>query len=185
MTSRFLSRLLPLCKTGLLLSPFIALASCSTEKDLEQCPAAAILADASSLVAFGPAATRDTSNQLYRIAATNVITDCDADKVASTATSSIRIHFRASRLVTAPELQYTLPYFVSVTLGDQIIFKQMHALQFTFAAGQAVTDATDSVGSILINVAKDKKPADYEILVGLQLSKEQLDYNRKMGRYMP
>ena len=39
--------------------------------------------------------------------------------------------------------------------------------------------------SIHLTVGRDKKPADYGILVGFQLTKAQLDYNRRAGRYAP
>jgi hypothetical protein len=36
-----------------------------------------------------------------------------------------------------------------------------------------------------VNAGKDKKTFDYVILAGLQLTKDQLDYNRASGRLNP
>ena len=167
------------------LAAALPLLSCSTAKELAACPEAAILADASSLVAFAPGVPQTPANETYRIAVTSITTDCDQDKSANRSTSSVEIHFHAFRHAGTEAVQYTLPYFVAVTQADQIISKQTHTLQFSFAPGQSGADASVSVGAIAVQAPKDKKPADYEILVGLQLTQEQLDRNRRIGRYMP
>jgi hypothetical protein len=41
--------------------------------------------------------------------------------------------------------------------------------------------ANDSVGSAHLDIAKGKHPYDYQVLAGLQLSRAQLDYNRRGG----
>jgi len=39
--------------------------------------------------------------------------------------------------------------------------------------------------SSLILTTKDKKPVAYEVLIGFQLSRDELAYNRERHRYMP
>ena len=56
---------------------------------------------------------------------------------------------------------------------------------FKFEPGQASTNFEEPVASTVIKIAKGKQAYDYQILVGLQLTKAQLDYNRKMGHYGP
>jgi hypothetical protein len=54
---------------------------------------------------------------------------------------------------------------------------------FAFQPGETTTSFEDSVNSLVLTVGRDKKATDYGILVGFQLTKEQLDYNRRAGRY--
>ena len=54
------------------------------------------------------------------------------------------------------------------------------------AIAKAVIGATtfeDKIDSTVIHIARGSKIGEYEILGGLQLTKEQLDYNIKMNRY--
>jgi len=37
----------------------------------------------------------------------------------------------------------------------------------------------------VVKVEKGKHSYDYHLIVGFQLTKDQLDYNNKMGRYAP
>jgi hypothetical protein len=41
------------------------------------------------------------------------------------------------------------------------------------------------VESIAIPVARDKRSYDYHLLTGFQLTQSQLDYNKKVGQYLP
>jgi hypothetical protein len=63
------------------------------------------------------------------------------------------------------------------------VTKQVRSLIVSFPAGQTSVSIEESVDDIDLKTDRDKKPYDYQILVGLQLTKEQLDYNRKIGIY--
>jgi hypothetical protein len=160
------------------------LAGCSTEAD-NLCPGAAALVEASALTGFPKGAPADPARALYRVAVRNVTTDCSIDKYARTANSSVDIQFVATRAPTGVAVQYRVPYFVAARHGSTIIAKKIFWATFGFAPGQASTGFDESVGSTVIKIAKDKQPYDYQILVGLQLTKEQLQYNRKIGHYGP
>jgi hypothetical protein len=72
---------------------------------------------------------------------------------------------------------------VAVTEGERILAKQHYSIDFAFAAGQSTTTFSDIVQSTHIKTEKDKYPYDYQILVGLQLTKEQVEFNRMQGHY--
>lgn len=149
------------------------------------CPGAAALVEASALTGFPPGATDDPSHALYRIAISNVTTDCNIDTHARTADATVDIHFVATRAPNGNAVQYRVPYFVAVRRGPFIQDKKVFRMNFGFAPGQAKTEVDQSIGSTLINIARGQQPYDYQILVGLQLTKEQLQYNRKIGHYGP
>ena len=162
----------------------VLLTGCST-KDDALCPGAAALVEASSLTGFAPGAAADPTHALYRVAVSNVTTGCSIDRRARTADSSLDIHFVATRAPTGEAVQYRVPYFVAVRQGANIITKKIFWAAFGFEPGGASTSFSQSIDSTVIKIAGDKQPYDYQILVGLQLTRAQLDYNRKIGHYGP
>ena len=163
----------------------LLLAGCTSAAKQLNCPGAAALVDASTQTIFRQGTAPDPGNVLYTVQVVRVKGVCDIDKAERKADTSLDISFRATRAPTGDAAQYTVPYFVAVTQADRVIDKQSFSAQFTFAPGQAATDFNDTVSSTLVHPDKGKKPYDYQILVGLSLSKEQLDYNRTFGRFTP
>ena len=162
----------------------LALSGCSSR--LKPCPSAAVLADASSYIQFPEGAAPDPSHALYTAQITGVSTDCDFDKKERTADSSLVITFRVSRAPNGSPLHGSIPYFLVVNgANGAIILRQQFKVDFQLAPGEANTSFTDNVSSVNIDLGKDKWPWDYQLLVGLQLTKAQLDYNRTVGPYTP
>ncbi len=152
---------------------------------VKPCPGAAALADAASLTAFPDGAAPDPSHALYTAQITDVTTDCDLDKKFRSADSSLAITFRVSLAPTGVPLHGTIPYFVLVNGDGGILTRRNFKIEFQLDPGQATTTFKDNVASIVIDNGKDKQPWDYQLLVGLQLTKAQLDYNRTVGPYTP
>jgi hypothetical protein len=163
----------------------VLLAGCTTAAKQQNCPTAAALVDASAQTVFRQGAAPDPGNVLYTVRIVGVKSECDVDKKVQQADASVDIAFRATRAPTGEAVQYTVPYFLAVTQSDRIINKQSFSVQFSFAPGQAAAEFTDSVASTVIHTEKGKRAFDYEIIVGLPLTKEQLDYNRTFGRFTP
>jgi len=161
----------------------ILLAGCTSAAKQLNCPGTAALVDASTQTIFRQGTTPDPGNVLYAVRIVRVKSECDIDKGAHKADTSLDITFRATRAPTGDAVPYTVPYFVAVTQADRIIGKQSFSVQFTFAPGQAAVEFTDTVASTVVHPDKDKHPYDYQILVGLPLTKEQLDYNRTFGHF--
>lgn len=162
----------------------LAVSGCSSK--LKPCPSAAVLAEASSYTQFPEGAAPDPSHALFTAQITNVTTDCDFDKKEKTADSSLAITFRVSRAPNGVPLHGTIPYFVVVNgANGTIIMRQLLKVDFQLDPGQATATFTDNVASVLIDLGKQKQPWDYQLLVGLQLTKAQLDYNHTVGRYTP
>ena len=113
-------------------------------------------------------------------------TDCDFDKDEGTADSSLVVSFRATRIPTGASGEYAVPFYVA-TIRDSstIIGKQLFTASFSFRPGEATTTFTSKVPSLIVRFDNGKKPYDYGLLTGLQLTRAQLDYNKKMGRFAP
>lgn len=165
-----------------------ALASCSSSapKGLG-CPAAAVLAPTSTLTTFrqGSGLRGDPAGELYTISVTGVVTDCDLDVENGTADARLNIDFRVTRVANGEPASYRVPYFIAVTQGDRVLDKRIAWLDFAFAAGETSAQFREHVASTVVTLENGKKPYDYELLVGLQLTHDQREYNKKMGHYAP
>ena len=128
---------------------------------------------------FVPKSTPDPSNLLYTVEIASVKGKCEVDKKLTNSSVSLDIRFRATRAPSGVAAEYNVPYFVAVTEGtDRVLAKKNFTVHFAFAPGRAAVDFADSVASIDVKSEGEKKPYDYQVLAGLQLTKEQLEYNR-------
>lgn len=149
------------------------------------CPDVAILANTASLPAFDPKRGEDPSALVYSIAMTDVKTRCDYSKREFTADARVKIFFTATRPPGGDEATYRVPYFVAVTNEGEIVDKQAHWLDFSFPKGAPQVSGTAAVDSMEVQVDRKKKPYEYHLIVGFQLTKTQLDYNKTIGQYIP
>lgn len=160
------------------------LTSCSSGKS-NNCPGVTSLVETSVGTVFRPGASADPSNILYTVEITDVKSSCDVDKSAESSSSDLDINFRATRAPNGAGAAYHVPYFVAISQGDRILAKKEFTADFAFEPGQMTTTFTDSVNSASVTAGRDKKTFDYLILVGLQLTRAQLQYNRTSGRLAP
>jgi hypothetical protein len=172
-----ISRLLAVCMAVL------AVSACSDDKKIEFCPGMTSVLDAYMAATFKPGTPPLPTNALYTVEIVNVRGKCSFDKQGKTSDSDLKITFGATRTRPGDAAQYTVPYFIAVTQGENIITKTVRNVTFSFAAGEKTATFEDDVDSIALVTDGEHKPYDYQILVGLQLTKEQLDYNRSIGLF--
>lgn len=142
--------------------------------------------DAAVRTVFRPGTIPDPSNVLYTAEIASVTGGCDMDKQAPHPTNAkLTIVFRGTRAASGGEARYVVPYFVAVTEGARILARSNYSTTLSFEPGQTVATTTETIGSAHIDPAKDKQPYDYQILVGLQLTRAELDYNRRTAHYQP
>ena len=159
----------------------LALADCNTT-EVEKCPAVAVLVDTGSVTQIETNAQGQAS-AVYRVQMTDAKRDCDIPKYSRDLTGSVRIDVQATRSNAAAAATYTVPYFVAVTTEGKILAKQQFQVAFAFQPGETTTTFSDAVNSLSLTIDRDKKGTDYGFLVGFQLTKAQLEYNRRVGRY--
>src|ERR1700761_8552996 len=155
----------------------VFIAGCSSSRN-KTCPAAVIVSDASAMAMFPEGIAPDPSHMLYTAHVDDVRTDCDFDKDTRTEDSSLKISFSAERTPNGASLHGKVPYFVAVISNGVILTKHTYLAEFDFNPGASKTNFGDDVASVTIEFGKEKQPWDYQLMVGLQLSKAQLEYNR-------
>jgi hypothetical protein len=149
------------------------------------CPDVNILANTSVLPAFDPKAGADPATVVYTAKIADVQTRCDYSKRDNKIDANVHVIFQVTRTPGGAEAHYKLPYYVAVTSNGEIVDKQIHWLEFEFPRAAADVRVEDLVDSIEIPVARDRKSYQYHFLIGFQLTQSQLDYNKKMGQYLP
>lgn len=165
------------------IAALLALGGCQADRSGD-CPTITGVTDASMATVFRDGAPQDPANVVYTVEITGVNGSCNMDKPEQTSDADVQVSFRATRAPSATEAHYTIPYFVAITEGSaRMLTKRTYSIRIDFAPGQTTVTASDTVGSAHLDVAKGKHPYDYQILVGLQLTKAQLDYNRQGSHY--
>lgn len=144
---------------------------------------AGVLESTSSLTAFRPDLQNDPAGVLYTVGLNGVQTDCSFDKHKGITDSTLTLYFQATRAPNGAAVTYSVPYYVAVTRGSHILSKRDFVVQFHFEPGAAVARFKDHVESTRLQLESGKRPYDYQILAGLQLSKSQQAYNKKMGYF--
>jgi hypothetical protein len=168
-------------RLGAILTLALLAASCQSEKRLQFCPGTSSVLDAVVVTQFKPGAPADANNILYHAKITDVSGSCSFDKRGKTSDSSLDVTFSAARPVAGPAVEYTVPYFVAVTQSTRIITRTQRSVTIAFAEGATTAEAEDHISSVHLVTDGNNKPYDYQILVGFQLTKEQLDYNKTTG----
>jgi len=158
-----------------------SLTACSSSNKLAQCPSVSAVIDTATMPVF----EGSSSKLAYTVYIMKATRDCDIEKAEKHVSASVTIDFRAARSNTGAAAAYTVPYFVAISTEGRILAKRQYATRFTFDAGQTVADFSETVSSLSMAVSADKRPAEHGIVVGFQLTKAQLEYNRRAGRYAP
>jgi hypothetical protein len=149
------------------------------------CPDVVILANTSVLPAFDPQAGADPANVAYTVTFTGLRSRCSFNKRSNRVDSNIHLQFKATRPSGGEAVHYRVPFYIAVTVNGEIVDKQIHWLEFDFDRAQTLVQGDQLVDSIVIDVARDKHSIDYHLLTGFQLTQAQLDYNKRMGQYLP
>lgn len=156
----------------------LALPACSSSQ-LQRCPSVSVLVDTATAAMWQGNPPQFT----YVARIVGATRDCDIQKFEKNVESSVDIHFQVNRPRAGAPASYVVPFFVAISTEGRILAKKVYSMRFNFDAEQTVIDVSQSIDALSLTVGRDKQATDYGILVGFQLSKAQLDYNRRAGRY--
>lgn len=157
----------------------VLLASCSTSKQADDgrfCPRAGIVGDLADLVRY-KGSGRDLTDVSYSAQITGVHGSCEATKSGVDVDTTVTIV--ASRgpayAGEAPELDY----FVAVIAPDKtILAKQVFHTRIDFRNGALRAGSAETISEKVPIPDKKLAPSEYGILVGFQLTPEQIKANR-------
>lgn len=160
-----------------------------TEKRAEApppCPSVSILADAERLTVFRSGPGRDPTDVDTEVQIDDFVARCIYDVDEETGIGRIDIEFSlgiaAARGPANTSGVSDIPYFLAVTtLDKQLINKGVFSMLLSFEGNRYRLTAYDRPVILTIPIEPPNDGYDYRIYVGLQLTPDQLDYNRLLG----
>jgi len=164
-------------------------AACTTpEQDLPPpCPKASIVEEASRLVRYKEGPGRDLIDIDFQGEIVSLKGECvtkyDEDTDLETVDMTVEMDFRLSRGAANRSRQAAFEYFVAIMDSDgEVMEKQTFAFATEFTANRTTVIDNDKPIELHIPVARDKYGEDYFVYTGFQLSREELEDNRRRSR---
>jgi hypothetical protein len=168
-----------------LLAAAAALLLCGCDSKIVICPVPAILADAATLTVFRAGTVPDLANELYTVSLINAQSNCAFTQSTGNVSSALDLTFRATRAPTTEGATYYVKYFVAVNENAKVYSKRILTVPITFAPGATTAVTKQSPDDTIIHISNGKLPWNYQLLSGLQVTPAQIEYSKKMGRYVP
>ena len=159
----------------------LALAGCGGDGEAfaPACPGAAIVRDAADITRFrGP--SRDLTDMALDGRITGLQGKCTRggrDAVLTTVTPALEL----TRGPAAQGRTAELAYFVAVGQGERILDKQVFALRAEFPPNTDRVRLSGDDVELRLPVKPGETAAAYRVLVGFQLTPEELELNRSRG----
>lgn len=176
------------CSTRIAVSLVVAgatLVGCSSkDKEMNVCPRVAVLTEAGRITSFQPGPGRDILDIDFEGDIGDIIASCefpDPKKDVRSVTIQVGPVFVFTRGAANSDPKIDFTYFVSVVRDGEILSKQQFEAQTSFAANRSRVIAQDNDPPITVDIPLPYKGAEYEyeVLVGFQLTADQLAYNRR------
>lgn len=144
------------------------------------CPATAGLGDAAVLSKFRPGPGRDLTDVRYQVRLVDVQNVCEYDSKGVTV--RMRAGFALELGPANPDRKGEFEFFVAITdPNEEIVAKRIFSAPITFPSNVGYVEHVEELQQ-RIPLPKGGSAADYRIIVGLQLTPEELEYNRKYER---
>lgn len=143
----------------------------------QPCPRAGVIPEAATLTKFRPGPGRDLTDVLFAARLTNVQTTCKYDS------KGVKVDMRLALVVERGPADRSrkaeFEYFVAIAdPSDAILAKERFAMKAEFPGGQRRVGLSDEV-ELRIPLQAGRSAADDEIVVGFQLTKDEIEFNRR------
>ncbi|OFX07797.1 MAG: hypothetical protein A2516_03555, partial [Alphaproteobacteria bacterium RIFOXYD12_FULL_60_8] len=96
--------------------------------------------------------------------------------------SNLMTNFTLSLGPRAPSRKAKVEYFVALVKNGEVITKEVMGVDVEFPENVSKVRYRDEAFDLTIPLAAGESGPDYNIYIGFQLSKNELDYNRKRNR---
>ncbi len=170
----------------------IGLSACDSmkvwrEDKPEPCPRITVLKNAAELTEFKDGPGRDLIDIVLEAKLTNVLSLCKYDVDYDTRAGEIDVQVApviAGRRGPANETRTgDVSYFVAV-VDDQkkILQKQIFPLRLAFPGNLTQNEVRDEPVNLTIATDGRTDGSNYEVYIGFQLSREQMDYNQRQSQ---
>ena len=140
------------------------------------CPNVAVIAEAANVTQFASGGGRDVVDVRFFAQFNDVEWSCDLD--GSTLEVELTLFLAATAGPTSQARTADFEYFVALAArGGEVIVKENFASRIALISKGETTEEIEQI----IPLRADQSGDDFEILIGFQLTREQLEYNRARG----
>jgi hypothetical protein len=158
------------------------LAGCSLFRPPEkrECPRVSLLADAGQVTLYRPGPGRDLTDVVFEAKMEELKGACSYN--GQRLRVQAKINIVAARGPAATGGKVNFPFFVAVTDSEQnVLAKQVFDSVIEIPDGRRRAGVFEEMEQIVL-LNEGETGSDYEVIVGFQLSQEQLDRNRRRRR---
>ncbi len=164
---------------ALILSAVLAFAAAPALADAEDCPDVGLVPELTRMTKFkdGKGRTLDDIQYDVVVQATSQPVCREKDRRVYV---TLQIAFAAQRARPDPGGRIEFSYFVAIRhrVTGEIVAKEVFPVGVNWPQGRTSAVLEEELEQVTIPIRKDEKPIYYAILVGLQLTEEQLAYTR-------
>lgn len=169
----------PLGRTSLTLLGALAglmlLGACASEPETRPCPRAVVLSDAARQVKFNGAG-RDLTDVLFEAEIQTGQLVCEYDD--NVLDVDLQVNVVASRGPANSDRLADIRYFVAIARTDEtILARESFDIAIPFPGNRTRVAGLEEIGQV-IPLSQGLDGGDYRIYVGLELTREELEYNR-------
>lgn len=164
------------------------LADCGPKRNefAPPCPGRAFLADAANIDLYRqtdlPSGRHDITDLVLHGRVVGLNGSCKPGNSAGTLLTTVVMSVELTRGPAMAGREAEVPVFLAITEGDQVLDKRIYRLHVTFPANVDRLLVNSDEQSMLLPVSATKSGAAYGIMVGFQLTREQLELNRTNAR---
>ncbi|MDA0262468.1 MAG: hypothetical protein O3A21_09795 [Proteobacteria bacterium] len=146
----------------------------------EACPRLSILSEAAEITQFREGPGRDLRDVRFQGRFGQIATNCDIENGLVVMRTSIEVV--GARGPAATESVGRFGFFVAVTdPADRILAKEVFDSPLEFDTNQGRSGVVEQIEQTFA-LKPELRAAEYTILIGFQLTRDQLEYNRKNRR---
>lgn len=151
------------------------LACCAGEPETRPCPRAVVLNDAARQVKFNGQG-RDLTDVLFEASIRTGNLVCEYDE--NVLDVDLEVQVVASRGPANSDRLANITYFVAVSQTDQtVLAREEFDITIPFPGNRTRVSGLEEIGQV-ITLPAGLDGGDYVIYVGLELSRDELEYNR-------
>lgn len=172
--------LFPKSKVNFFLVSVLFIYGCASREPLPPCPKVLIEKDTASLTSFGNNSGRDITDQEFVATLESYTGSCTYSKQRDNVDVTINPEFLVELGAAVTKNTIATKYFTAIpAFFPNPNGKFIHDVGFEFPEGIKKTKFRAEPVTISIPLKDGKIGSDYDIYIGMQLTKDQLEYNRQ------
>lgn len=159
----------------------VGIAGCSASVP-QPCPIASIVSDASRATVFKDGPGRDLIDVRFEVEIDAIASDCDYNRAGDEITTRTGVRIVATRGPAAEGPDASVTFFVAILDRDQrVLARERFESAFVFEPTQRRAAVVEEIEEV-IPLPEGLNGANYEVLVGFEVTADQLEFNRSRSR---